>query len=256
MAALALPPRAHRASRSAPAWRATSAAAPATRRSTAPSREARRPSAVSRQRRPEPQREDRAVELTLHEPRTLRDALRLLRDEGPLVPLAGCTDVYRALQLRRRCRGDALPRPLAARRRCAASATRGRPARRSARSRPTPTSSARALVRRRLPMLVAAAREVGGPQIQNRGTHRRQRRERLARGRHAAGARGRRRGAGAARARTASGACRSREFYTGYRASVLRAGRADRRRRGAAASRARSGSGRWARARRRRSRRS
>ena len=32
--------------------------------------------------------------LSLLRPRSLRDALRLLRDEGPLTPLAGCTDVY------------------------------------------------------------------------------------------------------------------------------------------------------------------
>ncbi len=33
----------------------------------------------------------------LLEPKSLKDALRLLRDEGPLVPLAGCTDLYVAL---------------------------------------------------------------------------------------------------------------------------------------------------------------
>ena len=32
--------------------------------------------------------------LSLLQPRSLKDALRLLRDEGPLTPLAGCTDVY------------------------------------------------------------------------------------------------------------------------------------------------------------------
>jgi len=32
--------------------------------------------------------------LQLLEPRSLAEALRMLRDEGPLVPLAGCTDVY------------------------------------------------------------------------------------------------------------------------------------------------------------------
>src|SRR5206468_1588430 len=32
--------------------------------------------------------------LTLLEPRSLADALRLLRDEAPLTPLAGCTDLY------------------------------------------------------------------------------------------------------------------------------------------------------------------
>ena len=33
----------------------------------------------------------------LLEPRSVADALRMLRDEGPLVPMAGCTDLYVAL---------------------------------------------------------------------------------------------------------------------------------------------------------------
>ena len=32
--------------------------------------------------------------LEMRDPRTLDDALALLRDEGPLTPLAGCTDVF------------------------------------------------------------------------------------------------------------------------------------------------------------------
>ena len=32
--------------------------------------------------------------LDLLQPRTVREALRMMRDEGPLTPLAGCTDVY------------------------------------------------------------------------------------------------------------------------------------------------------------------
>jgi len=105
--------------------------------------------------------------LRLFEPRSLREALRLLRDEDPLVPLAGCTDVYvglnagtlphtRYLNLwqldalkRIEIRGDRLV--------VGALATYAA----IARSR---------LVSRRLPMLAAAAREVGGLQIQNRGT--------------------------------------------------------------------------------------
>jgi CO/xanthine dehydrogenase FAD-binding subunit len=105
--------------------------------------------------------------LTLREPRTLREALRLLRDEGPLTPIAGCTDVFvqfqfgtmkaqafldlsRLAALRRiRVLGDVLS--------IGALATY------------TDLIRSRA-VRQRLPMLVAAAREVGGPQIQNRGT--------------------------------------------------------------------------------------
>jgi CO/xanthine dehydrogenase FAD-binding subunit len=101
------------------------------------------------------------------EPRTLREALRMLRDDGPLTPLAGATDLYVAVnfgtlnttrflnlwaldQLRRiTLRNGAL--------RIGALATY--------------TSLIRSrLVRRHLPILASAAREVGGMQIQNRGT--------------------------------------------------------------------------------------
>jgi CO/xanthine dehydrogenase FAD-binding subunit len=101
------------------------------------------------------------------EPKTLAAALRMLRRDGPLIPLAGCTDLLVALNfgtlpgtrfldlsrlgpLRRiRERDDLLVIGALA----------------------TYTDLIRSrLVRRRLPMLVAAAREIGGPQIQNRGT--------------------------------------------------------------------------------------
>jgi CO/xanthine dehydrogenase FAD-binding subunit len=104
---------------------------------------------------------------TLLEPRSLRDALAMLRDEGPLTPLAGCTDLYVGLNfgtlgdtrfldlwrldaLRRiEARGDALSIGALA----------------------THTDLIRSpLVRARIPMLAAAAREIGGAQIQNRGT--------------------------------------------------------------------------------------
>ena len=104
---------------------------------------------------------------TLLQPRSLADALKMLRDEGPLVPMAGCTDLYVALNfgtlketrflnlwglegLRRiEARGDVLS--------IGALATHADLIR-------SP------LVRRRIPMLAAAAHEVGGVQIQNRGT--------------------------------------------------------------------------------------
>ncbi len=105
--------------------------------------------------------------LSLLQPRSLAEALRLLRDERPLVPLAGCTDLYvgfhfgsvrdeRFLDLSGlralhgiRLHGGAL---------VIGALT-------------TYTELIRSpLVRRRLPMLIAAAREVGSPQIQNRGT--------------------------------------------------------------------------------------
>ena len=105
--------------------------------------------------------------LALLQPRSVRDALRMLRDDGPLTPLAGCTDLYVGLNFgtlgdRRflniwgldelrgiEVRGDML--------RIGALTTYSEIIR-----------SAR--VRRRLPMLAAASREIGAVQIQNRGT--------------------------------------------------------------------------------------
>jgi len=103
----------------------------------------------------------------LLEPKSLRDALKMLRDEGPLTPMAGCTDLYVALNfgtlqetrflnlwrldaLRAiEMRGDLL---------CIGAMA-------------THTDLIRSpLVRRRIPMLAAASSEVGGVQIQNRGT--------------------------------------------------------------------------------------
>ena len=105
--------------------------------------------------------------LELFQPRSLQDALRMLRDEGPLTPLAGATDLYVALNfgtlegtrflnlwaldpLRRiALRNDTLQIGALA----------------------TYTALLRSrLVRQRLPILASAAREVGGMQIQNRGT--------------------------------------------------------------------------------------
>ena len=103
----------------------------------------------------------------LLEPKSLGDALKMLRGEGPLTPLAGCTDLYVALNfgtlkdtrflnlwrldaLRTiEIRGDLL---------CIGALA-------------THTDViASPLVRRRIPMLAAASSEVGGVQIQNRGT--------------------------------------------------------------------------------------
>jgi xanthine dehydrogenase small subunit len=104
---------------------------------------------------------------TLLEPTSLAEALRMLRDDGPLVPMAGCTDLYVSLNF------GTLPAmrfvnlwPLAELR---AIHVRGDVL--SIGALATYTDIIRSpLVRRRLPMLVAAAREVGGVQIQNRGT--------------------------------------------------------------------------------------
>jgi xanthine dehydrogenase small subunit len=105
--------------------------------------------------------------LTLLEPRSLHEALEMLRDEGPLTPLAGCTDVYVNLNFG------------------TAKETRylnlwGLDALRRIRMHgKTVSIGALAtfadlirspLVRKRLPILASAAREVGGAQIQNRGT--------------------------------------------------------------------------------------
>ena len=105
--------------------------------------------------------------LELSEPRSLRQALTMLADDPGLIPLAGATDLFVALNdgtlpgqrflnlwglggLRRiSLRGDVLSIGALA----------------------TFTSIARSrTVRARAPMLVAAALQVGGIQIQNRGT--------------------------------------------------------------------------------------
>jgi CO/xanthine dehydrogenase FAD-binding subunit len=103
----------------------------------------------------------------LLEPRSVADALRMLRDEGPLVPMAGCTDLYVALNF-----GTLRPTrflnvwSLDALR---GIEVRGETLRIGALTTYTDLITS-AVIRRRLPMLAAAAREVGGVQIQNRGT--------------------------------------------------------------------------------------
>ena len=105
--------------------------------------------------------------LSVRRPRTLAEALAMMRDDGPLVPLAGATDLYVALNfgtlsatrfvdlwsldsLRRiAVRGDVLSIGALA---TYTSLTRSR------------------LVRQRVPMLIDASRQIGGVQIQNRGT--------------------------------------------------------------------------------------
>jgi CO/xanthine dehydrogenase FAD-binding subunit len=104
---------------------------------------------------------------SLLQPRSLREALTMLRDEGPLTPMAGCTDLYVALNFGTLhetrflnlwgidgLRGIAIAGGVLS---IGALATHSDVIR-------SP------LVRRRLPMLAAASREVGGVQIQNRGT--------------------------------------------------------------------------------------
>ncbi|OGT96561.1 MAG: hypothetical protein A3I79_06755 [Gemmatimonadetes bacterium RIFCSPLOWO2_02_FULL_71_11] len=105
--------------------------------------------------------------LELLEPKTLGTALKLLRTKGPLMPLAGCTDVYVSLNF------GTLPATRFL------DLSRLSPLRRirehddvlSIGALATYTDVIRSrLVHSRLPMLVAAAREIGGLQIQTRGT--------------------------------------------------------------------------------------
>ncbi len=105
--------------------------------------------------------------LEMRQPRSLREALRLLRDEAPLVPMAGCTDLYvglnfgtlRATRFLNIWHLDELRGiRLAEGRLRIGSLTTYRDIIRSP------------LVRRRAPMLAAASREIGAVQIQNRGT--------------------------------------------------------------------------------------
>ncbi len=104
---------------------------------------------------------------SLLEPRSLADALKMLSDEGPLTPMAGCTDLYVALnfgtlkdtRFLNLWRLDGLR------------TIELRGGMLSIGALATHTEVIRSpLVRKRLPMLAAASREVGGVQIQNRGT--------------------------------------------------------------------------------------
>ncbi len=107
-------------------------------------------------------------QMTLLRPRSLEQALRLLGEEPTLKPLAGCTDVYVALQFGQPGAGRYLDlwgldelRGI----------RRQRDGRLTVGALCTWTElQGSALVRRHLPMLAEAAREVGGPQVQNRGT--------------------------------------------------------------------------------------
>jgi xanthine dehydrogenase small subunit len=104
---------------------------------------------------------------SLLEPASVRDAVAMLRDEGPLTPMAGCTDLYVllnfgtlkdtrflnlwSLEVLRRVEVKSGLLSIGAL--------------------ATHTDLIRSpLIRRWLPMLGAAAREIGGVQIQNRGT--------------------------------------------------------------------------------------
>src|SRR4026209_1293365 len=104
---------------------------------------------------------------TLLEPKSLADALKMLRDEGPLTPMAGCTDLYVGLNF-----GTLKDTRFLNLWRLEALRTiemRGALLCRGALATHTDVITS-PLVRRRIPMLAAASSEVGGVQIQNRGT--------------------------------------------------------------------------------------
>jgi CO/xanthine dehydrogenase FAD-binding subunit len=104
--------------------------------------------------------------LTLLEPRTLAEALRMLRDERPL-PIAGCTDVYVALNAGTLTETRFLNL-------WGLDDLRGIERTKTGLRIGALTTYTELLqsktVARAIPMLAAAAREVGGVQIHNRGT--------------------------------------------------------------------------------------
>jgi xanthine dehydrogenase small subunit len=104
---------------------------------------------------------------SLLQPKSLDDALAMLRDEERLTPMAGCTDLYVALNF------GTLPdrRFLDLWRLDTLRRIDMRDGKLSIGALATHSDLIRsALVQKRLPMLAAAAREIGGVQIQNRGT--------------------------------------------------------------------------------------
>jgi CO/xanthine dehydrogenase FAD-binding subunit len=102
-----------------------------------------------------------------YQPKSLKGALMMMRDEGPLVPMAGCTDLYVSLNFGTLAGTRFLNLwPLETLRTIE---IRGGVLFIGALA--THTDLIRSpLVARRIPMLAAAAREIGGVQIQNRGT--------------------------------------------------------------------------------------
>lgn len=102
----------------------------------------------------------------LVEPRSLDAALRMLRDDSALMPMAGCTDLYVALNFGTLAQTRFLNL-------WKLDSLRGIARRDVIRigALTTYTDLIRSpIVNRELPMLAAAARQIGGVQIQNRGT--------------------------------------------------------------------------------------
>lgn len=104
--------------------------------------------------------------LTLHRPRNLKAALAMLAKEPTLTPIAGCTDVMVGLHFGTSDQRQFIDLwPLEELRGISSS-----PILRIGALTTYTEIIASPIIRKRVPMLVAAAREVGGAQIQNRGT--------------------------------------------------------------------------------------
>jgi CO/xanthine dehydrogenase FAD-binding subunit len=105
--------------------------------------------------------------LVLVQPRSLSDALRRLHDDRTLVPLAGCTDVFVGLIFG--TRRDERYLNIWAIDELRGISVEGNVLRIGATTTWRAIAQSR-VVQRRVPMLVAAAHEIGSVQIQNRGT--------------------------------------------------------------------------------------
>src|SRR5215471_12897167 len=103
----------------------------------------------------------------LFQPRSLREALRMLAQDGPLVPMAGCTVLYVSLHYGTLTATRFLNRWVLDE--LLSIVVHDGVLSIGALSTYSHIIASRA-VRARAPMLVSAAREIGGPQIQNRGT--------------------------------------------------------------------------------------
>ena len=105
--------------------------------------------------------------LELLRPSGLDEALRMMRDEAPLTPMAGCTDLYVLLNF-----GELAPRRFIDIQRLdeLKRIELGDDVLRIGAGASYSSIIRSAEVQRALPMLAAAAREIGGAQIQNRGT--------------------------------------------------------------------------------------
>lgn len=165
--------------------------------------------------------------LTLHRPRNLRAALAMLADEPTLTPIAGCTDVMVGLHFGTSDQRQFIDLwPLDELRGIRAGGA-GRAGRAGGGLRIGALTTyaeiiASPIIRKRVPMLVAAAREIGGAQIQNRGTLG----GNIANGSPAGDTLPVLAAAGARVVLRSTGGERRlpfTEFYTGYRTSVRRA---------------------------------